>query len=49
VLPALDDGRVHELRVSAPGYVPRIMLFRRTLDTQRISLEPAHTLLSRAR
>jgi hypothetical protein len=39
-LPLLADDAVHELRVTAGGYVPRVVLFRKTLDTVHIALEP---------
>src|SRR5690606_290327 len=36
-LPAsLDPAAIHELRVSAPNHVTRVLLFRGTLDTTRI-------------
>jgi hypothetical protein len=28
LLPRLGDGALHELRVTAPGHVPRVVLFR---------------------
>lgn len=38
VLPRLDDG-LHELRVSAPGHVARVVLFRGALPESTITLE----------
>jgi hypothetical protein len=39
-LPSFHDDKVHELRVSAPEYITRVMLFRRSLDSARIALDP---------
>jgi serine/threonine-protein kinase len=38
--PRFDDDRVHELRVSAPGHVTRVALFRRSYEGDVIALEP---------
>jgi hypothetical protein len=38
VLPRLDDG-LHELRISAPGHVARVVLFRGGLPESTITLE----------
>jgi serine/threonine-protein kinase len=40
LLEPLNDDEVHELRITASGHVPRVLLFRRTLDTAHIALEP---------
>lgn len=37
-LPVLDDGRVHELRVVAPGFVPRVLFFRHQPPETSIAL-----------
>jgi serine/threonine protein kinase len=39
-LPEFRDDAVHELRVTAPQHVTRVLLFRRSLDSARIVLEP---------
>ncbi|MFT3925909.1 MAG: serine/threonine-protein kinase [Myxococcales bacterium] len=38
--PTYFDDEVHELRVSAEGYVPRVVLFKKQLDVGHIALEP---------
>jgi hypothetical protein len=40
-LPETDASALHELRVSAPGYVPRVVLFRGAPSDLYIALEPA--------
>ena len=40
VLPALDD-RLHELRVTAPGHIARVLLFRGELSEHSVALERA--------
>jgi serine/threonine-protein kinase len=40
IAPHFEDDRVHELRVSAPGYITRIALFRRAYEGDVIALEP---------
>jgi len=37
--PQFSDGRLHELRVSSPGYITRIALFREGLVSEQIRLE----------
>jgi serine/threonine protein kinase len=39
-LPPFHDDQVHELRVSAPDHITRVLLFRRALDSARIVLDP---------
>ncbi|MDB4988008.1 MAG: Serine/threonine protein kinase PrkC, regulator of stationary phase [Myxococcaceae bacterium] len=39
VLPELSDG-VHELRISAPGHIARVVLFRDALEDSTIVLDP---------
>jgi tRNA A-37 threonylcarbamoyl transferase component Bud32 len=38
--PDFDDDAMHELRISAAGYVTRIVLFKRQLGVAHIALEP---------
>jgi hypothetical protein len=40
-LPETDASALHELRVSAPGYIPRVVLFRGAPSDLYITLEPA--------
>lgn len=40
-LPHTDGSTLHELRISAPGYVPRVVLFRGAPSELYIALEPA--------
>jgi serine/threonine protein kinase len=40
-LPRTDASALHELRVSAPGYVPRVVLFHGAPSELYIALEPA--------
>jgi tRNA A-37 threonylcarbamoyl transferase component Bud32 len=40
-LPETEGSALHELRVSAPGYVPRVVLFRGAPSDLYIALEPA--------
>jgi eukaryotic-like serine/threonine-protein kinase len=40
-LPNTAPSALHELRVSAPGYVPRVVLFRSAPNDLYIALEPA--------
>ncbi len=39
VTPRFTDGITHELRVTAPGYITRIALFRDGLATEEVTLE----------
>lgn len=41
LLPKINDNAVHELRVSAPGYVPRVVLFRSADKDLHVALSPA--------
>lgn len=38
--PSYQDEGMHELRVSAEGYVTRIVLFKKSVDVNHIALEP---------
>ena len=40
-LPAFADDEVHELRVSARGYVTRVLLFRKSFTSERVELDKA--------
>jgi hypothetical protein len=40
MLPPSDPNALHELRVSAPGHVPRVVLFRSAPRELEIALEP---------
>jgi serine/threonine-protein kinase len=40
-LPAFHDDAVHELRVSARGYVTRVLLFRKSFASARVELDRA--------